>query len=373
MLSLSNNQDSIIKEKINYIYKFLDLKQYNYDMLNSQQQLNLLDNMTHLSVNFAGTRCFLIFNKLSDNKYYSYLINRKTLTYNNITNYNDIEIINISISLNINTYNGSIFDGIYIKGKSINTFVITDVFYLDGEKQTTPIFNKLNDLSNYLSKSYKKGITSNNIELTINKLYNITNINDVINKEMKYITNYPKNGICFYPKYSGKKIIYLFDKINKFNNSSSNDNNNSSNYTLPNNTTTNNTTTTNTISNQNNNINIDNVNENQKIIYIPNDNKTRIFEIKKNLEKPDIYYIYCIDEYNNKLIRKKIDTCLVDSINESLRYNSLFDKNDTLFCECEFILKKNKWKIIKPVISDKPCSINSMDKKIITVQKYFLF
>jgi hypothetical protein len=358
MLKLSNNKvDNLIKEKINYIYKFLNLKDYNYDILKTDDQLPLIDIATHISINFAGTRCFLIFNKIN-NKYYSYLINRRDLSYNAVSDYSKVELININITLNDTIYNGTIFDGIYIKSKYQNTFVITDMFYLEGvPKNTLTISSKLDELHNYMDKYYKKGNTVNTIEITINKLFDIADFDKVISTELPAITNYSKSGICFYPKYSGKKIIYLFDKINK---------NEPEHKPIEIESTRNPEILESNIKN-------DDINDIKKTIYEPMHNNVCIFEVKKNIEKPDVYYLYGIQEFEGKLIKQRIDTCYVQSITDSEKYREMFKKEDTLLARCMYLPNKNKWKILERINNANPSYISELNKKNITIKKNFLF
>ncbi len=109
-------------KQIDWLYQMISLKDYTYDMLDNESKLHLIDDMKHVSLNYAGMRCFLIFNTLN-RKYHSYLINKQTLTYSKPNNYSKVEILNIKMSINPHIYDGTIFDGIYIKGKFSPTLV----------------------------------------------------------------------------------------------------------------------------------------------------------------------------------------------------------------------------------------------------------
>ena len=214
-LNITDKHDDLIKSKINIIYSSLNLSNFNYEILtNKDGLLQLLNNPYTISLNFSGTRCLLIFNKIND-KYYSYLVNRDKLSYSqNKLNYSTIEITNIDIKLNIDIYKGTILDGIYIKGKSKNTFVITDVFYFEGINKTKDkIIDKLNYICEYLQKYYIQSDKTNNIELTVNQLFDITKIKQIVYNEIPLMRNYPVSGISFYPELSGKKLHFLFKGI----------------------------------------------------------------------------------------------------------------------------------------------------------------
>jgi hypothetical protein len=229
MYSLSNNRfkdkydsqqnndknDTLKQQYINHIFNSIDLSKFKYLSLELEEEFpRLLEKKYFISANFSGSNCLLVFTKIKD-KYHQFLIDRKTLSYNSSkVNLSQLKITPVNIKLDINIYKerGTIFDGIFITDKNTKTFVITDVYMFKGQDESlTRIDNKLSSVMAYLSSNYNSNDKENTMTLTVNKLFKITQVEELIKKTIPKIKDFVIKGICFYPEKSGTKLIFMFD------------------------------------------------------------------------------------------------------------------------------------------------------------------
>lgn len=208
----SNQNFNITQNLVNYIFSSIDLSKFKYEIIEYESELSLLtDTKYYLSANFSGSNCLLVFTKLS-NKYHSFLIDRKTLSYNiNKVDLNNVKLINATLKLDLDIYNGSIFDGIFIQNKNEKTFIITDVYLFKGQNYSKISINdKMTSIVAYLKSCYNQSDLNNNINLTVNKLYPVSDIHNLYNNVIPKIKNYSVRGLCFYPEFSGTKLVFIF-------------------------------------------------------------------------------------------------------------------------------------------------------------------
>ena len=153
-------------------------------------------------------------------KYYSFIVDRKTLSYNlSQLNYNKIKIIPISARLDEKIYKGSIIDGVllYNGTRGIKDFVINDIYNFCGENLTNDKMKyKMINIEQYLKAQLKNDSNLNTINFIVNKFYDLRDIKKLVNN---YI---PKSkhsncikGLSFYPEVSGTKLIYLYNNCTK--------------------------------------------------------------------------------------------------------------------------------------------------------------
>lgn len=327
-----NTKNMIIK----YIYDSIDLKKYKYTLLKYEEDLARLESEKYyITPNYNGLNSLLVFKKIRQ-KYFSFIIDRKTLSFNyNQLNINKVKIIKVNISLDEKIYDGSIFDGVLLYGKDKNRkkiFIINDVYYFNNkDKQQELIMNKIIQINTYLKKNYKPDKDLDNTILNVNKLYNIKNIKELINIYIP--SSYYKNsikGVCFYPEISGMKLIFLFNNTYKenspqqfikeppifFNNKNNQNNNNLYDNTLSN-----------------------------DLIFSKN-NKTAIFKMKST-EIVDVYNLFTSKKinYNNRnaIILKKHDIAYIPTKEMSIYFQNIFTNKDSIMVECEYCSEKNKW------------------------------
>jgi hypothetical protein len=199
------------RQVLEYVYRAIDLGQYKYYLLKYECELSQLkEKSAYVSPNYNGLNSLLVFIKIK-NRYLSYIIDRKTLTYNiNQIDYNTVKIIPIQYRLEESIYNGSIFDGVLLYNNidGLKHFVINDVYYLKGKRLVDDkLSNKMFNISAYLD-TITDDKRTNNIVFIVNKLYELNTINQLINvyiPKSKY--NKSIKGVAFYQEYSGTKLI----------------------------------------------------------------------------------------------------------------------------------------------------------------------
>lgn len=344
---LKNNN---YRKVIDYVYSTIELSRYNYKIIEYEEDLTVLTKQKHyLSANLSGNNCLLVFIKLKD-KYYSVLINRKTLTYNkNQLKMNNVKIIPVNIRLDNSIYNGSIFDGIYVRNKTsrTNIFIITDVYYFLGKDMSNDnIKHKFKNITVYLENNYKIDPSLNSLKLSINNLYEPTDLRK-LNSDIEKTKGFDFKGFVFFPEISGTKLIFL-------NNNSNNKMNKTVNK-IPNTNTCNKNSTKSC---------------EYKYISKTNNDIIETLEIRKT-DSPDVYIVLCAE---NKLINnrkrlglKKLGIALIPDIPCSTMCREVFEKkvNNRALMKCKFDNSKNKW---IPLEEDKksklPALITKLEEKL---------
>lgn len=219
----NNNSFNYVKKTlIEYISRTVNLSNYKYKMLEYEHDLQLLKEKSYMvSPNYGGINGLLIFMKHED-KYLSFVIDKKFLTYNlDKVDYNKVKIIQMNCRLDDSIYKGTIMDGVLLTdnrngGKK---FVINDMYYFRGESLTDDkIAHKLLNVASYF-ESNKIDSSLNDCSFIVNKLYKLDEIDNIINK---YIPQLPSNnfisGVAFYSEFSASKLIYLFNNATNNNN-----------------------------------------------------------------------------------------------------------------------------------------------------------
>ena len=374
--SKSNTQINHLKtQMINYIYTTVDISRFKFDLLKYDNQLSLLLKQKYfVSANFSGSNCLLVFTTIKG-KYHSFLVERKSLSYNlSKVDMSKVNIINVSIKLDSSIYSGSIFDGIYIQTKNEKLFVICDIYQMRGQDFTnTKIDSKLLTIKKYLDVNYVQSDNNGELALSVNKLFEIDQTDHLIADVIPSIKDFSVRGISFYPETSGTKLIFMFDnesrneekdktqiipinghQINQINHSVPQQN--LFKKHISGQSKTNSSESTSPIENNNNNIVILNKEKiiNQIKHYIPKENtnpELYVFEMKKT-DKPDVYDLNIVTPASDKtkLKRLKIGIAYVPSKNRSNWCKSLFETTDAVLVNCIYHDDKQKW---EPVNLDK--------------------
>lgn len=329
---------NLLSSILDYIYNSIDLSQYRYKIAEYESDLSIITKEKHmLSANFNGVNCLLIFVKIRE-RYHSILVERKTLSYNkNQLKPEAVKITPVNIRLSGTIYNGTIFDGSYIIDKKTRNkiFVITDVYRFNGRDTCVDdIRHKMANLASYLESNIENDTNLNNIKLTINKLYEPTDIQDLM-IDMDKSKGVDFKGFVFYPIKSGTKLIYL----------------NNNNKPIPN------IDDSQIVDKNKFNLKKNNVNKidteimntdikKKKYTYIckTNDPVYCILEVRRTLS-PDVYNIYCVEETKGYMKLKKLGIAFIPDKQSSLMCKDILNSkiNGKALMKCKFDPEKNKW------------------------------
>lgn len=370
--------DQLKQKLINYIYDSVELSKFKYELLQYDSELHqLTEKKFYVSVNFTGSNCLLVFAKIN-NKYNSFLVDRKTLSYNaQKVNLSTVKIQNINVKLDLDIYKGSIFDGILIQTKSEKIFVITDVYLFKGDKMAKSQLNsKLLTLRTYLKCNYDENAKDNNLIISVNKLYQLEEIDTLVNNVIPKMKNYVIKGICFYPEISGTKLIYFFGNetrqdINTNKNIIKNDTSRQ-NMQMNVKNMSNEKSKTQEIS-QILQKSVNTYTEEYKTVYMPKNNKddtSYIFEMKKT-NNIDVYQLNIvepvIDGSITRLKRKKIGLAYVPTVSKSKWCSENIQNTDgKLLVHCKFHFDKYKWEPLLIANAKHPSMIEEFDVKNIS-------
>ena len=354
---------------IDYIYSNINISKFKYKLLeNSSDLANFQESQKfYISANFSGSNYLLVFCKIK-NKSYSFMIDRKTLSFNSEQiKYEGVNIIPVNIKLENSIYDGTIIDGIYIKHdkKKEKFFVITDLYMFRGVTTEKDKINmKLLNIETYLDYNMK---SCQNLILTINKLYELENIDKLVNNDIKKTHDFHVRGLSFYPEISGTKLIYVFndDKDKKVLNKN---NNNDSEVYLKEKKIVN----TNNVTNQESKktkikYSIKSEFKNEEIIFV--------LELKKT-EISDVYKLFAVEEVKKEdkkiLKNKKMGIAYIPTKDISLKCKDIFNKNingRALF-KCKFDDNKNKWIPLDEIKNIKiPNKISEIEMKLEIIEE----
>jgi hypothetical protein len=353
----NDNINISIKEAIlDYLYNRIEIGDHKYTIIRNVGDIYELKNdRYYVSGNSCGINSIIIFMK-KNNNYYSYLIDRRSISYNRQTlNKAKVRFTEIKLAVDLKIYDGTIIDGILIdndankislknnvinledNGKNENSkmlFMITDVFVLNGKSIINMNYKKKMYIINDIINKYVEVNTNNNIELFISQPYELNQITNLFQENIyNYTKKYNIKGIAFYPELSGSKLIYIFDK---------NDEKIKEELVKG-------------VENINNNLlileedieNKDTSNLDKKIIYkYEIKDIEKIKEIVLNLEMKktlmnDVYKLYAIFNYKNKYIKKKIGIAYIPTFVLSLKCKNLFLNKENIIMKC--LLINNKW------------------------------
>jgi hypothetical protein len=368
----NDNYNYDLNEKkllVDYIYSNINISKFKYKLLENYSDLaNFQESQKfYVSANFSGSNCLLVFCKIKG-KSYSFMVDRKTLSFNSEQiKYESVNIMPIKIQLETSIYNGTIIDGIFIKHdkKKEKFFVITDLYMFRGVTTEKDKINiKLSNIETYLDYNMK---SCQNLILTINKLYELENIDKLVNDDIKKTHDFHVRGLSFYPEISATKLIYVFneDKDKKILNKNNNDNSKENKeIIIP---TTNNNTLVSETKKTKIKYSIKSEFKGQDIIYI--------LELKKT-EISDVYKLFVVEEVekdDKKILKtKKMGIAYIPTKDISQKCRDIFNKNvngRALF-KCQFDDIKNKWIPLDEVKNVKvPNKISEIENKLELVEE----
>jgi hypothetical protein len=400
--SRSNNNvtldEKLTKQLVGRIYAETDLSKFRYDMLNYEGDLQkILKNKYFVSTNFCGTNCLLVFTKVLD-KFYSFTVDRQTLSYNfSKVDFSKVKLNLVNIGLDDLIYNGTIFEGILVKRHNMDdVYVISDVYKFCGKDVTKDKLNfKLLSVVGYLRNNYDKDMGSNNLELEVNKLFELDKFDHFVDDILPKIKHRKYRGICFYPEISETKLIFNmmdFKPINNQNNGYQNNgyqnNGNQNNYKQVQRFNQNDKEEFKSefkseeqqhkVKLENNSVKLETKSEykedDKKTKYI-NETNEDVFAIldMKQTDNPDVYKLYCVEKevQNKKTVLKKVSCGIahIRGINMSHMVKKLFENKKTLLMKCKFNNDISKWEPIEQEKTQKiPTLLSEIESKLVIME-----
>ena len=374
----NSSSDILTKQLVGRIYAETDISKFRYDMLNYEQDLQkLLKQPYYVTINFCGINSLLVFTKFHD-KFYSFTIDRQSLSYNfSKVDFSKTKINLVNIGLDDQIYNGTIFEGILIKRRDMDDlYIISDVYKFCGKDVSKDKLNmKLFNIVEYFKSNYDKNLTSNNIELEVNRIFELKKF-DYFYKEVLPKTKTLKyRGICFYPEISDTKLVYMINTDGNTNTS-----NLVSKPLIK-------TQLNNKISDKSSekgseksseklidtNINIKS-SDNKQITYInTTDEIVEVVLEMKITDNPDVYKLYAVQKQiiDKRTVFKKIFMGIahIKGIEMSHKFKKIFlDKKSSLMT-CKFNNDNSKWEPIGVNQNCKiPTSIEEIESKLAIIE-----
>jgi len=223
---INNEEYNIKSHLLDYLYNKVEVGEQKYTIIKNIGDIyDLKSKKYYISANSCGINAMIMFLK-KDGEYLSYLIDRRSISYNRHSlNKSGVRITEIKLAVDLKLYDGTILDGIIIDSDSnmisnseTNTnkmnFMITDVFVLGGKSLITIDYKKKMYICGLMfEKIINNTDKTNNIEINISRPYEMNEIKELFANDINNgIKKLNIKGITFYPQYSGTKLIYIFDK-----------------------------------------------------------------------------------------------------------------------------------------------------------------
>jgi hypothetical protein len=330
---------------LDFLYNKIEVNEHKYTIIKNISDIyDLKSKKYYVSGNSCGINSFLIFTN-KDGNYYSYLVDRRSISYNRQTlKKSSVRISEVKLSVDLKLYDGTIMDGIMIdndvniiSSKNVKnnkiSFMVSDVFMFSGKSLITMDYKQKMYFTSFMMNKMldSKNSLNNNIEIIISRPYELNQLKDMFLELNNNIKNHNIKGITFYPQFSNNKLIYIFDKQDdKFKNDLLSGSVNESNMK-------------NTIEDEIE-VNIDK----KRIFKFELDNPECIDDIILNFEMvksniSDVYKLYSIFKKNDTYIKRKIGIAYIPTYVLSLKCKTYFLNTESLIMSCKFNTNKNKW------------------------------
>lgn len=209
------NNYSIKEKLLNYLIENIEISKLNLKKIETEKDLlNIKNNKYYIYPNILGDNYIFLAKKIK-NIYYSVLIDiSKIDNFFNI-NYNNVNIISLKIRLCEDIYNGTIFDGKLINLGGVSNFIINVCYLLKGN-EILKLSNQAEKLNQFLNESIIFDSNMNVIEFMMNKIYNLDEIDYVVNNKIKN-SRFNITSLTFIPESSNIKYIHYICEVSEKN------------------------------------------------------------------------------------------------------------------------------------------------------------
>ena len=208
--------DYITKKKIiDYLIEHVQFYKFNSKEIVSINDLNNIKNNKYcIYPNIIGSN-YLFLAKKINNLYYCVLIDYKNLTDEMNINYNNIKIISLKIRLKEYIYDGTIFDGRLVSLGGTSVYIINNCFILENTIINLKDINE-GKLTNFIENSIIIDHEMNSIYFKMNKLYELSEINNLVNNKIKN-SRFKITSLNFIPINDNIKYTFTLCKISERN------------------------------------------------------------------------------------------------------------------------------------------------------------
>ena len=374
--SSHSSHNDLSKQLIGSIFAQQNISNFKYEVIQYESDLSkLIRQKFFTSINFCGTNSLLVFTKISG-KHYCFTVERQTLSYNfSKIDYSKVKLDMRNLRLDIDIYNGTILDGILVKqSKKDDLFIISDVYKFCGVDYTkSKLDDKLKMIIKYLQNNYNQDHIENNILLSVNKIYPISQTENIVNNVLPSIKTLKARGLCFYPEFSETKLIFLFNNDNKkVDNSDKTDNKDTKEIKE---NSDDKKSDNNKADIKRTDIKRTDIKRSDKLDIKDNIIKQEKQDVENNLDKPkfkyvntskkdvfatleikstpniDVYKINAVERVtiDGKKVLKRITMGIayISGIEQSHKMNKIFSQEKKVLMKCKFINDKSKWEPIE--------------------------
>ena len=194
------------KKLLDYLFKTVDIYKLNLKRIEDEKDLlNIKNSSYYIYPNIIG-KDYIFLKKKIKNIYYAVLIDKDNLNNNVNINYNSVTIIGLKIRMSLKSYKGTILEGRLVNLGGRSVFIINDDYQLYGKDIETFDINK-SQLSEFINNSVIIDHHMNIIDFKINKIYDISSIDHVVNEKIKN-SRHNITSIVFIPNNDNVKYTY---------------------------------------------------------------------------------------------------------------------------------------------------------------------
>lgn len=198
------------KKIIDYLQNNVDVFRLENNLILNEDDLLKIKNEEYVIIpNIVGEDYIFIAIKINES-YFVVLIEKKTLNDFKNINYNNLNIIYIQIRLKIDTYKGTIFDGRIVNLGGCCAFIINKIYMLNGNNLINKKIDEVYKLAeDFISESYVIDPNMNTILFKLNKIYELSEINMLVNEKIPN-SKFEFSSIDFIDCFGNKTFRYYY-------------------------------------------------------------------------------------------------------------------------------------------------------------------
>lgn len=290
---------------LKWIYEKIDLSKFKFKLIEKESDIVEIEKDSYVTHNYLGSNCLLVFKKINS-KFYSFLIDKKTLNYQfDQVDVKNVRITPVKVRLSKEIYFGTIFDGMFNLGNE-KKFIITDTYFFMGKSLLeSDLMDKNMNISIYLESNYIEDFNIGDIRISICNIYKLSDTKKIIHDSVPNA-----KGLSFYPRKSGNRLI-ITNLIDEEENKSIAE---------------------------------------ESLYKELDDNTEGVFKVKKT-DMSDVYNLYLISvlkKGNKKMLQnKKMGIAYIPTIELSNTITDFIGDKNSCLMYCKYNKSKDKWQPVK--------------------------